>query len=529
MTPDISNMNMKQLYEIVESIKEDDPDFNFKKSTIKQDIYRWYTGEEFIDEPECVICIEPFTKVTRKKIVCPSCEFTACSTCTKHYIMNETTQEAHCMNCKVVFTTDFLTENFTKTWNNCDYRNHRVELLVSEQKSHLPDTELYVQDLKKAEKLGEDIDEAYKCLTSINNKYSKLTQVHYEKIKELKEMIKIERDKINKFESESENEKNSVYTKIKKLSREKKELINGKKENKEKEKRKFLMRCCVEDCKGFINNKYKCGICETQMCGKCHKVKNEDHVCNEDDVKTVEMIKKTCKNCPKCGIPTHKISGCPQMWCIECHAVWNWNSETLDTSGRVHNPHYFQFLRNGDMNTIRREQGDVRCGGDVTANELHHSFNNIDSSTHPVEYGLRRGMINVGYSVIEDVNHVVEYDTNKFRAANPIVLRDLRVKYLTNKIGENEWKNELKKYERSERKKKEYREILELYTASIQDILRNSVDLHRLQIHDIVQMKKYTNGVFEKLNKQYGVKGFILRKRDIENTPYSKKMGVTHI
>ena len=161
-------------------------------------------------------------------------------------------------------------------------------------------------------------------------------------------------------------------------------------------KEKFLVHCCMNNCKGFVNNKYVCGLCETEMCSKCHKPKNENHECNEDDVKTVEEIKKSCKNCPKCGIPTHKISGCPQMWCVECHVVWDWNTGEIDRSGRIHNPHYYQFLRNGDANNVRREQGDMLCGGDVDGLELRQAF--LQSK---LSYDLRTNMLNVGYAVIE--------------------------------------------------------------------------------------------------------------------------------
>lgn len=472
---------------------------------------------------ECGICIEPFTKVARKKIVCPSCDFGACVVCTKHYIMNETTQDAHCMNCKVAFTNDFLVENFTKTWNNCDYRNHKTKLLFNEQKSHLPDTEVYVQDLIEADGIEEKMASNYEFIKGVNEKYTKLQRVHRDKINELQELIEQEKLALDKLYSAHSKEVKPYEQVNRELRRARDALVNGG-EKKEKEKRQFLMHCCMEDCKGFVNNKYKCGLCETQMCGKCHKVNVEGHVCNEDDVKTVEMIKKTCKNCPKCGIPTHKISGCPQMWCVECHAVWNWNSGTLDTSGRVHNPHYYNFLRNGDANAIRRERGDVRCGGDVDGVELRLSLSR--STLQPRE---RQDMMNVGYLVIQDINHVVGYEMNKFRGADPTVLRNLRVQYLRNKLTDNEWKSELKKYERRERKKKDYREILGLYVASIQDILRNSVELHELQINDIVQMKKYANEVLGKLNKQYGIKGFELRYRKIDETAYSRRMNVTQM
>ena len=80
---------------------------------------------------QCGICIEDFTRSVRKKVTCPSCEYSACLVCVKQYVMNETSRDAHCMNCKVAYTNDFLNENFTKKWNNEEYRNHRTQLLIN--------------------------------------------------------------------------------------------------------------------------------------------------------------------------------------------------------------------------------------------------------------------------------------------------------------------------------------------------------------------------------------------------------------
>ena len=62
---------------------------------------------------ECNICIEKYTKVTRKQLQCPACSYNVCTNCMKQYIINNTTEEAHCMNCKVRFTNDFLNNHFT--------------------------------------------------------------------------------------------------------------------------------------------------------------------------------------------------------------------------------------------------------------------------------------------------------------------------------------------------------------------------------------------------------------------------------
>ena len=73
-------------------------------------------------------------------------------------------------------------------------------------------------------------------------------------------------------------------------------------------------------------------------------IKDVEHTCDEEKVKSAELIRKQCKNCPKCGALTYKISGCPQMWCTSCHTAWNWNTGRIETK-IIHNPHYFEYLK----------------------------------------------------------------------------------------------------------------------------------------------------------------------------------------
>lgn len=476
---------------------------------------------------ECGICIEPYTKTSRKCVTCPACDYKCCVGCLKRYVIDDTTQEAHCMNCKVAFTNSFLSETFTKTWNNNEYRNHRTNLLMVREKSLLPDTEGYIQGLAKANILKGELKELTNEIKEIEDLVYKDKLEIEKEIDELERIIHKKRVDILNMSRNMRAKTLPLHEKRNVLNTKIQELIDGKVKEK-KERRKFLMNCCMDGCKGYINNKYKCGICETQMCPKCQKVDGEGHVCNEDDVKTVEEIKKTCKSCPKCGIPTQKISGCPQMWCIDCHAVWNWNTGELDKSGRIHNPHYFQFLRNGDPNGIRRERGDVLCGGDVTPMEMRQSF--LTSNTTPGSVQMKQGMMDVGFVVMQDVNHVTGHEMTKYREADESVLRNLRAMYLQNQITENEWKSELKKYEKKERKKKDYREVLGLYGASMQDLLRNSIEMKDLQIKEMIQLKEYTNEVLAQLNQQYQIKGFQLKKRELfARNVYVTTKQLTHV
>mgnify|MGYP001367330157 FL=1 len=80
MAPNVSNMTLDQLYQMAEAIQEDDPDFSINEDTLKQDIHKWYTGEnyqeiqivteEFIqdivmdnefDENNCCMCFTEFS------------------------------------------------------------------------------------------------------------------------------------------------------------------------------------------------------------------------------------------------------------------------------------------------------------------------------------------------------------------------------------------------------------------------------------------------------------------------------------
>ena len=56
---------------------------------------------------------------------------------------------------------------------------------------------------------------------------------------------------------------------------------------------------------------------------------------------------------------TTVVKNCDQMWCVCCNTAFSWKTGEIET-GRIHNPHYYQHLRNmaggGD---IRREEGDL--------------------------------------------------------------------------------------------------------------------------------------------------------------------------
>jgi hypothetical protein len=84
-------------------------------------------------------------------------------------------------------------------------------------------------------------------------------------------------------------------------------------DGKSETKYKFIRPCPAPECRGFLSQQYKCGICENYACS-CHVIKmgrdDPDHKCHADDVKSVELINKETKPCPACGSRVLIGSGC---------------------------------------------------------------------------------------------------------------------------------------------------------------------------------------------------------------------------
>ena len=46
--------------------------------------------------------------------------------------------------------------------------------------------------------------------------------------------------------------------------------------------RKFVRMCPTEDCRGFIDENWKCGLCKKTFCDKCFEPIEENHECNPE-------------------------------------------------------------------------------------------------------------------------------------------------------------------------------------------------------------------------------------------------------
>lgn len=262
---------------------------------------------------DCNICCEKFNKSTRKKVVCNYCDYDVCNTCTQTYLLG-IPGDPSCMNCKNAWNREIMENNFTKKFYTTDYKKHREKVIFERQMSLLPETQPYVEVEKVRYEYNKQIDDMCKLLTQQTrlrnsarflNTYQMTPDEHIEWIEKQTEREK----QIKCYELD--------ITKLRKISnlRIGRDIVKA-------ERKEFVRKCPANDCRGFLSTQWICGLCKVKVCNKCHEIKKEgssstkakedDHVCNPEDVATAEMLMKECRQCPNssCGAMIFKIEGC---------------------------------------------------------------------------------------------------------------------------------------------------------------------------------------------------------------------------
>lgn len=85
------------------------------------------------------------------------------------------------------------------------------------------------------------------------------------------------------------------------------------------------LQCFNLICNGLLDKSYKCLKCESQFCIKCEQLKNENHVCNDIDISTIELTRQGVE-CPNCHVKIHRTSGCNHMTCTRCQTNFDYST-----------------------------------------------------------------------------------------------------------------------------------------------------------------------------------------------------------
>lgn len=421
---------------------------------------------------QCGVCVETFNKSNRKPIVCIHCDFEACASCVSR-VLTESPHDPRCMQCTKAWGKDFLVENFTKKFVNDTLKKHRENQLFEREQSLLPATQPAVErEIEKERLVQQRLD-------------------FNEKKRALKEqIIKVTQD-IQALD-------HSIFR-----------LDNATTEVVEKDKRQFVRRCPVNDCRGFLSTAWKCGICETWTCPDCHEPKGHEktapHECKPENVETAKLLARDTKPCPKCAVPIHRLSGCNQMFCTSCHTPWNWQTGKVE-SGPIHNPHYFE-IRN-------------RLGGEA-ANNNEHDFdpcaNTIPNITR-INTNLRKlGLLSTDVNGV-NLPHYIQWITHQFDVVRRTYIVnelnnnvDLRIKYMMNKIDEARFKQLLQQREKAIQKKREIEQVIASAYALTGDIIRVMIQAKTAseataRIDELKQLVTFAHDGMQRVADKYGGK-----------------------
>lgn len=257
---------------------------------------------------ECFACVEIYNGQSRKEVTCPYCGYSCCRSCWRRYLL-ETVKDAHCMNCKKGLSREILQQALTKTWVGKQLKEHRENILMDREKAMLPATQPYIERQKKIDDINKDIVGRRSEITDLE---SKIHQKRVEIYGLERKCFRLKNRVIDQDDSDDED-----------------------KEEKKLERRRFIHPCPKEECRGFLSSAYKCAVCSTWVCPQCNAIKAEkndtNHICNPDDVKTMELIREQSKPCPGCGERIQKVSGC----FASDTSVLKWNNEVVSAKNIV--------------------------------------------------------------------------------------------------------------------------------------------------------------------------------------------------
>jgi hypothetical protein len=408
-----------------------------------------------------------------------------------------------CMDnsCKKQWTLEFLSESFPMTFHGKEYLQRRASIIMEREKSLLPITQetKVLPTIRKREYDAARLNLRKSFLTVSSQLKTIFREIEScaSVIKELLSKIKIKStDPITKSDCFPLNEVDEKLNNIEKLKRVRqikniksveRKIVNEHKaslgiaidvldidyysaEGVEKKKSRgvFTKKCVIEDCRGYLSTSYKCGLCEVFVCPKCHvpkeKREDESHKCDPDLVETIKLLKNDTKDCPACSCPIFKTEGCDQMYCTQCHTAFSWRRGTIET-GRIHNPHFYEYQRAQNDGVAPRVPGDVPCGGLCNLDEVGRQCRdfNIDIKS----WG--------GFNAHRLVGHI-----NAVVIPNLMTIPDdeferLRIYYLLGDIDEKRWMASLKKLVKQSEKNKEIVMVLRMFVDSATHLFNNFI------------------------------------------------------
>jgi len=481
---------------------------------------------------ECSICVEEMTK--NDIISCNVCSSSSCKNCFKRFILDHGFN-SNCMHCKTKVSREFIIQNLDEDWLKNEYKDFRKKNLFMIEKGKFPETQpaanIYMKAKDIVTKLPFDpVSGQFKGNVINFNKYTQQFNVFNDANLCIMDYGLGWED--HNFETGIRNENRSL---------------------------KKTIKCPYNNCSGIIpltgEDELMCAMCYGNVCSKCqeslHSTHLSDHKCNENTVKTINDLRENTRSCPTCAISIFKIEGCDQMFCTQCHTTFSWNTARIER-GFQHNPHYLDWVREQRMRRIANGESvdDVGGGGGGAAGggvgdappclEYLTYENLITCFKHEVwkdSFEARKkipkipnlldGLPSQEFYCLALRNfhsNILEVRSTAGNHANMLVPDNhpLRVRYLSNNIEEDEFKEEI------ERREYEWHEnitlfyIYDMVFRSAGDIYHNLhsrktlgkfKDIYHDIFIEILKLIEYGNKCLEEHDKAYKTVSMKFKKR----------------
>ena len=157
---------------------------------------------------------------------------------------------------------------------------------------------------------------------------------------------------------------------------------------------------------------------------------------------------------------TTVVRNCDQMFCITCQTPFSWNTGKIVTSGPIHNPHYYEWMkRNGTAPP--RNPADVPCGGYPDRWHLVAFPNKMDPLIANLFYEFHRICIE-----LHDIS------TRTYRTHMDITTTaNINIRFLVGDFDEKQWGRNLAINEKKRKRDAEIQEVIAAFNMIAIDII----------------------------------------------------------
>ncbi len=483
----------------------------------------------------CAICCEAYKQ---DPIICGFCDFAACNTCCETYILDQTTPK--CMNtaCGKDWSRKFLKAKLGGTFMTGKFKTHMEDVLYDREKALMPATQPLVERKLKGEKLKNELNLIKEQIANLEMMKARLEHniTRHRNGEELIENWEGDRTRYYTWETPPTASCAAAPA-----------------------KNNYVRACPAEDCRGFLNQKWICGLCDKKTCRNCHEIINGDekeHVCDPNNVATAQLLEKDTKPCPQCQTMIFKIDGCDQMWCTQCHTAFSWKTGNIEKT--IHNPHYYEWKRNNgglEPNAAAAEPVAAHRNGcyeitQETSDELMrytkiYSHKNLRWEEPSGKYNVIvkydpnfQNVIDMPGSII----HNQQIEMPRFRSDIFKNNEELRVKFMSNEITEEQFKTLVQRNDKKSRKNEEITDIFQFFHATMNELanrmledLKTTCDGYNNfnQIFgEMEALREYCNNSFSDISETYDsvlynfdeTYKFITVKSEKDNAKLAKKL-----